>query len=286
MKTLGGNIILFSWALCSVLPVVAQAGQPDSRKFRYLIDDVFDRFAVEIQKRGARAQIEYHENSSGTGAFTWRKEGGRVWEFHFYDGVLKTNKISDDVLSLIVCHELGHHLAGYPFKDDSNWSSAEGQADYFSTHACAPRLWREAHALNASFSTKISASMRNKCDDSFSAQPRRDLCYRTVFAVDTMRHYEGRHLKVLPSLDKPDPTSVSQTFTRHPAAQCRIDTQLAGAFCAREFDFSSVPGHLGVGRNTVEAERDAASSHCEEASLPYLMHRPRCWFASLDSIFF
>ncbi|NBW82144.1 hypothetical protein EBR21_10375 [bacterium] len=243
-----------------------------------------DQFAGEIRQLGARLQIEYHENSSGTGAFTLRKESGRVWEFHFYDGILKIKNVSEDVLSLIVCHELGHHLAGYPFKDESNWSAAEGQADYFSTHACAPRIWRDADGLNASFSTKISAALKGKCDDAYSSQQRRDLCYRTVFAVDTMRYYEGRNLKVVPSLDKPDPAMVSRTFTAHPAAQCRIDTQLAGAFCAREFDFSRVPGHLGVGLNTLAAERDAAPSHCDDSSLPFLMHRPRCWFASLESI--
>lgn len=261
----------------------ALAVPPDSGRYRSLIAEVFNEFSAETQQHGASVQIEFHENSSGTGAFTWRKDGGRVWEFHFYDGILKTTKINEDVLSLIVCHELGHHLAGYPFKDDSTWSAAEGQADFFSTHACAPRIWQDDGELNASYATRIPVALRLKCNDSFASQSRRDLCYRTVAAVDVMRHYEGRHQKVLPALERMDPAVVAQTFTGHPAAQCRIDTQLFGTFCSRDFDFGRVPGHLGVGRNTLDAERDASSSHCETSDFPQWMHRPRCWFASLQS---
>jgi len=225
--------------------------------------------------------VVFHRNSSGAGAFTWRKNAGRVWEFHFYDGVLKIKNVTADVLSLIVCHELGHHLAGYPFKENNNWSAAEGQADYFSTHACAPRIWRDEQDINVRFAGRIPVEFKSRCDESFLDQPRRDICYRTVAAMDAMRFYEGSQSKKIPSLNHPDATRVGVTETGHPQAQCRIDTQLAGAFCRSEFDFSRVPGHLGAARNSAEAERDAAPSHCDGLQFAKYMRRPQCWFAPL-----
>jgi hypothetical protein len=268
-------------SLAIALPSTGHAGTPDGELYENLIGAVFSEFSEEIAAQSAATEVVFHRNSSGAGAFTWRKNAGRVWEFHFYDGVLKIKNVTSDVLSLIVCHELGHHLAGYPFKEDNNWSAAEGQADYFSTHACAPRIWRDEPELNALFASRIPVEFKTRCDESFLDQQRRDICYRTVAAMDAMRFYEGSQAKKLPALNQPDPTRVSVTNTRHPQPQCRIDTQLAGAFCSSEFDFSRVPGHLGAARNTAQAERDAAPSHCDGAQFAKYMRRPQCWFAPI-----
>lgn len=267
--------------LALLLPCAGHAGPPDGQLYERLISAVMSEFSPEIAAQSAATEVVFHRNSSGAGAFTWRKNAGRVWEFHFYDGVLKIKNMTADVLSLIVCHELGHHLAGYPFKENNNWSAAEGQADYFSTHACAPRIWRDEQDINSRFASRIPVEFKSRCDESFPDQPRRDICYRTVAAMDAMRFYEGSQSKKIPSLNHPDATRVSVTTTGHPQAQCRIDTQLAGAFCRSEFDFSRVPGHLGAARNTAEAERDAAPSHCDGLQFAKYMRRPQCWFAAL-----
>ena len=49
--------------------------------------------------------------------------------------------MSKDVLNLVLCHELGHFDGGLPkkfrgYSQMLSWSSAEGQADYFSTSVC------------------------------------------------------------------------------------------------------------------------------------------------------
>lgn len=274
--------LFFLFMVMLALPAMSAAGPLDGSAYQKLIGEIFAEFSPEISRHSASTEIIFHEKSSGTGAFTWRKNGGRVWEFHFYDGVLKIKNVSADVLALIVCHELGHHLAGYPFNENTNWSAAEGQADYFSTHACAPRIWSRDDSLNSTFSNRIPVAFKERCDSAFSEQPRRNICYRTVFAMDAMRNYEGHGAKVLPSLTKPEPSIVKATETRHPAAQCRVDTQLAGTFCSRDFDFSTVPGHLGMARNTLAAERDSSPSHCDEGEFPLYMKRPRCWFSSLE----
>lgn len=49
--------------------------------------------------------------------------------------------MSKEILSLILCHELGHFLGGPPFALNSHWSSAEGQADDFAARICMKRLY-------------------------------------------------------------------------------------------------------------------------------------------------
>lgn len=250
-------------------------------EYRAQIERILGEFAEDAQRHKAQLTFELHENSSGTGAFTWRKEGGRTWEFHFYDGALKMQKMSEDVLTLIVCHELGHHFAGYPFKQDSLWSAAEGQADFFATQACVPRLWKDDWERNAHAAKVVAPKWKQECDAAFVSQPRRNLCYRSLNALEAARFYEGRNEKSVPELHRSDRTVVAQTETGHSGAQCRLDTQKAGALCAREFDFSFVPGQRFPVRNSIESEIESALSVCSGADSPLSAQRPRCWFAPL-----
>ncbi|MEY4064312.1 MAG: hypothetical protein RIR26_520 [Pseudomonadota bacterium] len=263
----------------------AEAPRTDSHlsssEYKALVETIFEEFLPDSHRHDARISLQFHENSSGTGAFTWRKDGGRTWEFHFYDGVLKIKNMTTDVLTLIVCHELGHHLAGYPFKEESTWSAAEGQADYFATQACVPRLWQHDSDKNAVFAKRVGAESKKECDASFLQQPRRDICYRTMTALEAARFYEGRNERVLPDLRRSDGNVVNRTQTDHASAQCRIDTQKAGAICAREFDFSFVPGIRFPAKNSIESEMESALSVCSGADFPLSAQRPRCWFAPL-----
>ena len=60
-------------------------------------------------------------------------------------GMYKHNKMNVNVLKLLVCHELGHAFGGLPKQNRGNselksWSTAEGQADYYSILECAKKL--------------------------------------------------------------------------------------------------------------------------------------------------
>ena len=55
--------------------------------------------------------------------------------------------MTPDGFALVLCHELGHHLAGNPRVQA--WAANEGQSDYFSTQSCARELWSGETAENA-----------------------------------------------------------------------------------------------------------------------------------------
>lgn len=112
-------------------------------------------------------------------------------------GMLGHPGMNKNVLSLLLCHELGHYLGGPPLKSRTGWSSTEGQADYYSGEKCAHELGisEEDFLLSALALTKI---------------------------------YAGVTRESFPELDRCDETIVTRTFYGYPKVQCRLDTIIAG----------------------------------------------------------
>jgi hypothetical protein len=116
----------------------------------------------------------------------------------------------------------------------------------------------------------------------------RDLCARIALASKSLADLFGSLEGHTVNYGTPDTHVVSQTITSHPAAQCRLDTYLAGGLCGVFFNFDIIPG-IGdpIGQNSVHAELTAATTSCFPASA--LMDtpgyngfdRPGCWFAPL-----
>ena len=77
-------------------------------------------------------------------------------------GMARRPEMTEDAFMIIVCHEIGHHLAGMPQYDE--WAAIEGQADFFATHACAKNMWRDERNKNAEFSESVLAIAKDKCD--------------------------------------------------------------------------------------------------------------------------
>jgi hypothetical protein len=266
--------------------VRATTSEAEKQHFVQLIESVLSAFQPAAAKHNAVLSYEVNWNSSGAGAFTLRRNGGRDWHILFYDGLIRLPYVTDDLVQMIACHEVGHHIGGYPFKENG-WAAAEGQADYFSTHACLPKLWQTEQQKNSTFRDRVNPSIRSWCEAAFPTQERRDICFRTGFAMEAARLYEGNGNPNSPRFDTPDSSMVTETFLMHPAAQCRLDTEIAGMLCNLPFDMFHIPG-LGVtGQNTLDAERDSNRYICNSspAADPRIQgNRPRCWFASLGAI--
>lgn len=115
-----------------------------------------------------------------------------------WGGMLSHPKLSPTVLTLLLCHELGHFLGGPPLKSRNGWSSTEGQSDYYSTSECMKEIGdtTEAQFIEAAKAlTSIYAQVTGQ------AQPSPDRC---------------------------EEQSVSRINYGYPSAQCRLDTLLAG----------------------------------------------------------
>lgn len=145
------------------------------------------------------------------------------------------NKQEPDVLSLIMCHELGHAMGEYPRRpapfdydgpvgaDGNMVYASEGAADYYATNKCLKYLWKDHLILPE----KIDPAVEAKCNTKFKNQNDAIVCKRSSMAA-------LNYLNVKPwtqvSFQTPDPGVVSKTITNeYPSRQCRLDTYLAGA---------------------------------------------------------
>lgn len=160
----------------------------------------------------------------------------------------KTNEIL-----LLLCHELGHFEAGAPYKKRGrselpSWSSAEGQADYYSTLKCIKHFdLCKIKPAQKYMSQKLT-------DDIYELCSNKDSCCKNALKsifhlIASYREFKNSH----ESLDfiHGGLYPVYYTILDHPSLQCRLDTLTRGYFCSEYKD-----------------------GECQETS--YV--RPNCWF--------
>lgn len=75
-------------------------------------------------------------------------QSGDIWTLNMYGGLARAAPTTLDGFALVVCHELGHHVGGFPFYFE-DWAANEGQSDYFAGIACAKFMWKNDLAENA-----------------------------------------------------------------------------------------------------------------------------------------
>lgn len=202
-----------------------------------------------------------------------------TWNVNMYGGLARRSETTPDGFALVLCHEIGHHLGGYPFS--SSWAADEGSSDYFATISCARDLWREDVEVNALSRNIIPEYPKTLCDTAWEDEADQNLCYRSMLAGQSL----GKLLSALggtkAEFTTPDKTIVKSTNHAHPKGQCRLDTYMAGALCPQEFDASLIPGKdLGSKRNSAQAEEAAANYTCLQRDFQTGV-RPVCWFKPL-----
>ncbi len=202
-----------------------------------------------------------------------------TWTVNMYGGLARRPETTPDGFALVLCHEIGHHLGGYPFS--SSWAADEGSADYFSTISCARDLWRDQKEKNALSRELIAEYPKSLCDAQWSNEDDQNLCYRSMLGGQSL----GKLLAALggtkADFTTPDKSVVKSTNHAHPAGQCRLDTYVAGATCVQEFDATAIPGKsLGSSRNSAKAEEASGLHTCLRTDFT-VGTRPLCWFKPL-----
>ena len=63
---------------------------------------------------------------------------GSRWIINMYGGLARHPAVTPEGFATVACHELGHHLGGFPkiWGLFGSWASNEGEADYFATLKC------------------------------------------------------------------------------------------------------------------------------------------------------
>lgn len=263
---------MFKFFLCSILfflpQAKAQSFMPDndlhlddglfsgtvSREiFDNTIAKLTNIYAPIAEKFGKKIVIQGDWDDSTVNAYAY--QSGNVMYVEMFGGLARRPEITPDGFALVICHEIGHHLAGYPMYSSygSRWAAIEGQSDYYSTNVCYKKLNRIQFPKDP-----VPKFAMDKCtmfddDDDYNA------CVNSVIAsksiADLLASFSGKKV----SYTTPDKTVVSTTQEAHPRAQCRLDTYVAGSLCGKVWDDSVIP-----------TQKNQHLVNCD--------NRPKCWF--------
>jgi hypothetical protein len=204
-------------------------------------------------------------------------QSGSSWQVNMYGGLARRPEVTRDGFALVLCHELGHHLGGYPYV--SAWAANEGESDYFATLSCGRQLWKDDHATNANYRDSVEAIPKALCDKAWDNEQDQNLCYRMTAGGHSLASLLAALGGTRADFSTPDKNVVKSTYNSHPAGQCRLDTYTAGAICTKEWDVQVIPGRdLGSQRNSKDAEQDSLRYTCNQSEGLSYGYRPTCWF--------
>lgn len=193
----------------------------------------------------------------------------KTWYVNMYGGLARRPEITRDGFATVLCHEIGHHLAGFPFRIATMWGATEGQSDYHASLACTRLLWEDQLEENATYRNTVDALAKDKCDERFDSEAEQNLCYRQMMAGFSTASLLAALGKDTISFETKDPKEVKRTDGNHPAAQCRLDTYVAAALCKAPHDYMKVP----------KTEADSNTMACVPSQGDLEAVRPRCWYA-------
>lgn len=234
----------------------------------------FDKVAEQVKKHysdvvsrlGGRLVFELKWDSAEVNAYTQRQ--GNDWIITLFGGLARHPKMTVDGFLLVACHELGHQIGGAPKMDGwfgKSWPSVEGQSDYFSTLKCFKRITAEEDSVKDLENVQVPEQIVSECSASFTEVNENARCQRSVLAsialtslLDELERGTGV------SINTPDRNVVTETYQKHPKAQCRLDTMYQGSLCNVEAteDMSDDDETISTCNGT---ERGA---------------RPACWYKS------
>lgn len=250
-------------------------------EFNDAIDKAEAIYAPIVQSHGARLVFNRKWDDDTLNASA--SQSFNTWNVNMYGGLARHPEMTLDGFSMVVCHELGHHLAGFTFKKSfwgGSWASNEGQSDYFAAHSCARELWKNELVENAKYRGQLPQIVADRCDQTWSTVDEQNLCYRINAGGESLSRVLSalKGDKKMPEFHTPDKNKVSKTNSNHPDAQCRMDTTYAASVCTVEFDPMLIPGKGMSDQFGKEAELEAAEYTCMEVTQSTEGLRPRCWF--------
>lgn len=201
-------------------------------QYNNVLDKVFAVYGSLVKAQGGNLILNRKWTNSSVNAGTYRD--GQNWYINVYGGYARHPYATEDALTLVLCHEIGHHLGGAPKKQikEDSWSSTEGQSDYFATLKCLRRVFRKDDNLTIVNNLRVPKYVRAKCELSFPKIEHAAICMRTSMAGQSVANVDAETSKLpLTFFSTPDQNQVEMTYERHPVPQCRLDTYFQGSLC-------------------------------------------------------
>jgi hypothetical protein len=145
--------------------------------------------------------------------------------------------VTADSYMALLCHEVGHRLAGAPFSQGRGapeWSSAEGQCDYFAASDCLKRVYAADPDTQANDYAGLPPEIHARCAAAGGDASAAKVCLRVVQSgVDFANSLYQIYLMYPGNPRQPDiatpEAAEGSVGMLYPSMQCRLDTYVAGA---------------------------------------------------------
>ena len=261
------------------IPVgVKRSGGIDEKQFHNAIDRVVKIYEPIVANMGANLVTEKRWSDSTVNAYA--QQSGKSWKISMFGGLARHESITEDGMSLVVCHEIGHHIGGAPKKGGatggggwwggaggSSWATNEGQADYFANLKCLRKTFLNDNNIAIVSKMTIPASVSEACSKATKGDKEDTaICIRGAMAGKSVSDLFSALSKTPETkFETPDRSVVKATNDSHPAAQCRLDTYFQGSLCDVSF-------------NEDVSQTDEVKGTCHASLGMTSGLRPTCWF--------
>lgn len=211
----------------------------------------------------------------------YAQQTGKIWKVSMFGGLARHPETTLDGFAAVICHEIGHHIAGAPKKAFSyggvSWAANEGQSDYYATTKCLRKYFSSKEQLRETYkiyraeeTDSENLFAKNKCSETYKNFKEKAVCYRSTLAGKSLARLLGSlsgNADVV--FSTPDSNVVLKTNHNHPKAQCRMDTYFQGSLCVNNMDELADPMDVRVG-------------YCTAIEQFKIGLRPSCWYNSSE----
>lgn len=223
-------------------------------------DKVLDRieaiYGPIVAAKGAKLSVNRKWEDATVNASAQQMWG--TWHINMYGGLARHAAVTEEGFALVACHEMGHHLGGFPKK---SWATNEGGSDYYATLKCMRMVYGDAQPLgpvdafaDAACKAQFGAAGLNACRNGARGGQSVAFLFQAL-----------RNSPTPPKFDTPNATVVDRMLDAHPETQCRLDTYFNGALCTAA---------LG----TEVSGTDPNAGACTRKNGDQGGLRPRCWY--------
>jgi len=277
------------------LPATDEEGGLSIDQYENIINTVEGIYVHLAKKINKRLKFIRQWDDDTQDAITGYEEDadGKLFTMKFPGGLARNKLMSKEAYTLVVCHEVAHHLGGSPTFPDG--ASVEGQADYFAAYDCLRRVLLKNGALfKEGLNFQLPVLVQFFCSKAFNDEINIKMCKLISYYGQRITDFFATKKGLsLPQFETPSLKKADKYFEvgedPHPPLQCRLDTYFAAALCNQHPISKSIKDNMINIDNAINKDNEDNIDNsinidlsfvqpCKHGEQFALGERPVCWF--------
>ncbi len=241
-------------------------GGLSEEQFFGVIEKIETEYAPIFKNKGLSLSVDKDWADAEVNAFASMGERKSDRVIMMTGGLARHTLMTEDAFALVLCHEVGHHIGGFPLIR-TDWLTAEEGADYFATLKCARRIFLHDNNQKIVKSIKVPPVVQVACASAHKDLNDRAICIRTNAASQVLGQFFALipQPSANPKFETPDRSVAARTNMSYGSDQCRLDTFFQGSLCEKSF-------------NEDVSDSDELKGACHGKTGHTVGLRPLCWF--------